>query len=146
MVLGLLVSQRRAALGQHASLSVAAHAGYNFKDLNEPLLGGQATAQIASFAAVNVGGSAYLGVVGSLWIWHMTVRAYPLSRVRAAYLGAGVYQSRAANGTLRETDTGFIGTLGVQSAGRLQLFGEFQFLKDGALSTQVLTGLGVRIW
>ena len=146
LAVGLLLSQGRAALGQHPSLSVAAHIGYNFNDLNEVLLGGQAIAQLTPFAGLNAGASAYPAVSGSLWMGYLTVRVSPLARMRALYFGAGVYTSRAANGTARASDTGFIGTLGVRSAGRLHLFGEVQLLKVGALGAQGLTGLGVRIW
>jgi len=137
----------RTAAGQRYQphLTVIAHGGYNFNDLNEALLGGQATFQITPSAALSAGASSYMGVAGSLWMWDAVVRLSPLQRARAAYLGAGFFQSRAANGSLRENDVGFIAVLGAQSGGRVQWLGEFQLLKDGAVSTQVLAGLGLRI-
>lgn len=123
------------------------HGGYNFNDLNAAAVGFHAVVGLPLRLAIYPAASVYMLTPGSLWIVGTSIRWAPLQTHIRPYLGLGPYwSSLTANLSPTTTDVGFLTLVGAElKVTGWQSFAELQILKDGAVSTQVVAGLRLRL-
>ena len=123
-------------------VSVGIQAAYNFSDLNEPGLGGHALIGLPAGFGFYPAAQSYFVESGSLWRVSTSLRWMPRATSLTPYVAAGAYWSRSSTGGVAITDMGILGQVGAEARLRnLRPFAEVQFLKDGAVSAEMVAGL-----
>lgn len=123
-------------------VSIGIQAAYNFSDLNEPGLGGHALIGLPAGFAFYPAAQSYFVESGSLWTVSTSLRWMPRATSLTPYVAAGTYWSRSSTGGVGVTDMGLLGQVGAEGRFRsLRPFGAIQFLKDGAMSAELVAGV-----